>query len=404
MKLYDAHCHLSPNCFSIDINVLCDVIFEDLKNSEVNNEDVVSELGLMSTNQFDSKLVIELGDKLNKNMNRQVIIPSIGIHPWYCHLFSFDDDEENRESNINGDDNQNYKLLHYKKILKLSNTSLDFDDNLRMIQDYLPKPIYIERYLNELKRKVDALLVEDLSLNKYMICGEIGLDKLFRIPLNGFLGNPKEFDYKQIKNNDKDGSNNRLLSNFKVDMKHQIRIFNRQLEFANELKLPISVHSVKSHGVILELIRSFYSENKLKSIKSICLHSYTGSKDQIKQWLSFDQNSKIDVFFSFSNIINISNNMSIKNGNFLMENVIQEIPIDNLLIETDFLVDRYYDCNKDRDHYRDLLKVVDQICKIKCLKRDLCIEHLSQNWNRYLESNLAAKGELLAQARSFPID
>ena len=144
-------------------------------------------------------------------------------------------------------------------------------------------PLNYKSWNDEIKNKMEELLVN----NGNLMVGEIGLDFV-----------------------DKG-----------TDKKKQIEVFRDQFELGIKYKRTISIHSVRSHGDMLKTLKKLFKTNSnLKEIPLI-MHSYSGTTEIMKSLLKLSNK----IYFSFSlGIINSINNTNIDN-----------IPLDNILVETD---------------------------------------------------------------------
>ena len=102
------------------------------------------------------------------------------------------------------------------------------------------------------------------------------------------------------------------------DKESQIKSFKNHIIAANDLNLPIIVHSRNAEKDTFKILESFNKNKKLK----ILMHCFTGTKDFAKNLL------KIGAFFSASGIITFKNSEE-------LQITFKEIPFDKLLIETD---------------------------------------------------------------------
>ncbi|KAG7812106.1 hypothetical protein KL921_001338 [Ogataea angusta] len=184
-------------------------------------------------------------------MQVPAVIPSYGIHPWYSHLFSFvpvNTEEEKRK--------------HYHEILNPLPTE--------ELLTNLPMPIYLGDHIRTIERYLEA----------GGTIGEIGLDKVFRVPNSGFMG-PLE------------GSG---LSSCRVSMDHQVSIFETFLRMAQAKNKPVSIHCVGCHGKLFDSVQKI-----VKSPGLVTLHSYSGSYDQFKLWMK----QYPDIRLSVSKVLNL---------------------------------------------------------------------------------------------------
>ena len=91
--------------------------------------------------------------------------------------------------------------------------------------------------------------------------------------------------------------------------------FIKQIELANELKLPIIIHDRDAHGDVMEVIR------RHPDVKGI-LHSFSGSTEMARELV------ELGYYISFSGTITFTNARKPKE-------VAAVIPKDRILIETD---------------------------------------------------------------------
>lgn len=234
------------------------------------------------------------------------------------------------------------------------------------------------------------------------------MDKAFRLP--GI------WTKEEISSRDEDitpGSREgRKLSPYKVKVDHQRIVMREQLRLAGEMQRPVSVHSVQAHGVIFDLFKELWSghervvlsrrkREKLKDAEGalsedddededeqrsqsktsekerslpfpprICMHSYSGPVETIRQFLHPTNPS--DVYFSFSSVINFSGAPAKK-----VADVIKALPDDRVLIESDLHV-----AGPQMD---DLLEdVTRQICQLKGWELRDGVKQLADNWKRFV--------------------
>ena len=129
--------------------------------------------------------------------------------------------------------------------------------------------------------------------------------------------------------------------------------FNRQLELADELNLPIIVHSRDAAQECFDII-------KASKVRNGVIHCYSGSAQMAKDY--------IDMGF----YIGIGGSLTFKNNKKTVE-VVEQIPMDKILIETDapYLAPVPY--RGRRNDSRLLKYVVEKIGNIKNLPEiDVC--------------------------------
>jgi Tat protein secretion system quality control protein TatD with DNase activity len=269
--LYDAHCHISTD---FDPSGLDDLIAK------------VQGLGqcqfvVMSTNHLDFQYVDALAQQCGN------VIPSFGVHPWCSHLFTFDTALSKRE---------HYELVFGKPV----------DDELLSL---LPVPLDFDAHLEKLV---------GLCQNYTRVCwGEVGLDKLFRIPNSGYFCNP-EFKGEP------------RLTQYRVSMAHQKQVLAKQLSVALVNDWPVSVHIVRAGGVLHGMLKELLEPHGISA--RLCLHSYTGSVDTLK--LFYKDFKEHEIYVSLSTVLNGE-----RPG--LLQQLLAAVPASNLLIETDVCLDRW---------------------------------------------------------------
>lgn len=95
----------------------------------------------------------------------------------------------------------------------------------------------------------------------------------------------------------------------------QLPAFRRQLELAQELKLPVIVHEREAHADGMEMIRQFPDVTGV-------FHCYSGSLEQAKELVQYGW------YIGFTGVV------TFKNARKALE-VAQWLPLDRILIETD---------------------------------------------------------------------
>jgi len=367
--LFDAHCHPT-----------------DIMSAVTSIEDMKAKvLTIMSTRAQDQDLVFEVAkqylvkdkEDLSKGRKKGCVIPSFGWHPWFAHQI-YDD----RDSDSVFD-----RREHYRSVLSPSP-----DDDAFLSS--LPEPRPLTGYLEECEQKLTEFPVA--------LVGEVGLDRTFRVPLGS---QTKSADISKKTGGHKPSEytagsrEGRPLSPHHVSLDHQKMILKAQLELAAKMKRAVSVHSVATHGLVFDLLQSLWkghekpSKAALKKQKKdapntgdsdetedeprhlpypprICMHSYSGPADALKQFL----NPRIpaQIFFSFSECINFSPPASNKAAD-----VIKAVPDDKILIESDL--------HCAGDTMDGLLEdILLRVCQIKGWSLEKGAQQLRDNWMRFI--------------------
>lgn len=281
MTLIDAHCHISP---AIETYQEGSETIRSLTH-KYNNADHNPHVKflLMSSNHIDFRYVDAISTECDN------VIASFGLHPWYTHLYKLDDSMD--------------KSNHYKSVFKVENLDQTF-------LNILPEPMSFNEHFREIK----SLIQKRLDRGEKVCLGEVGLDKLFRIPTTGYFGYA--------------GGEEVRLTKYRTSMDHQTFIFIEQVRLAAKLRLPLSVHNVKAGGVLFEILKK--ELGGIPDLKlNVCLHSYTGSLDTLKLFFNtFNKNKKsgVDIYCSLSQVIN---------GEKPMEDLLKTISNEFILTETD---------------------------------------------------------------------
>ncbi len=161
----------------------------------------------------------------------------------------------------------------------------------------------------------------------------------------------------------------------------QRECFKRQIRLANELKMPIVIHSREADKETLEILKeeqAFSQERKGFFPKRedgtddarVLLHCYSGSPEMAQQYI------KLGGTISIAGPITFKNNRKTKR-------VVQSVPLQNLLIETDspYLTPEPYRGKDNKSPYVEY--VAREIAKIKGIDYEEVALQTCKNGKRF---------------------
>ncbi|MGE4354789.1 MAG: TatD family hydrolase [Oscillospiraceae bacterium] len=145
----------------------------------------------------------------------------------------------------------------------------------------------------------------------------------------------------------------------------QKQVFRRQLEIANELKLPVIVHDRDAHGDCMAMIAEF------PALRGV-FHCYSGSAEMAKELV------RRGWYLSFTGAI------TFKNARKAPE-VISEVPMERIMIETDspYLTPVPY--RGRRNDSRNLPLIAEKIAEVKGLTVEQVARLTAENGRRFFE-------------------
>ncbi|KAJ5893766.1 TatD family [Penicillium taxi] len=376
--IQDAHCHPTDTMASI-------ASIAAMKTAT---------LTVMATRAEDQDLVQQVAQSINSQENaisassRDRIVPCFGWHPWFSHQI-FDDTQPGTRTVPD-------KHTHYSAVLSPGpHNDTEFTNSL-------PSPKPLSQLIAEIKARLQQF--------PHALVGEIGLDKTFRLP-SAWTGPELDNRDEELTTGSREG---RKLTQYRVNMQHQTVVLKAQLKLAGELGRPVSVHSVQAHGVVLKQFQELWTGYELKIVSRrkmirekdaegafpnetdnivtqdrkdsasaeistpsplpfptrICMHSYSGPVEPIRQFLNRTNPSQ--VYFSFSYLINFERARGKKACD-----VIKAVPEDRILVESDL--------NMAGPEIDDLIeKAARQVCELRGWELKHGVKILSDNWKRFI--------------------
>lgn len=379
--VFDVHCHPTDTMASI----------ADIPAMKART------LTIMATGGEDQELVQESTmsvNKANQSSEEEKVIPAFGWHPWFSYQIL---DDSNASNLVDKD-------AHYSAVLAPSPS-----EDVGFLKG-LPEPKRLSTLIAETRDRLKRF--------PHALVGEVGLDKSFRLP-GAWTPQDLEDRDKGMTPGSREG---RPLSPYKVKIDHQKSVLKAQLRLAGELRRPVSVHSVQSHGAVLEVLRELWKghEKKVMSRRErqrlqdaegalsddesagterdqandsetpqqkpteehasdtkplpfparICMHSYSGPVEPIRQFLH--ESNPSDIYFSFSAVINFSGLSSRK-----ALDVIKALPADRILIESDLHM-----AGTQMDKL--LEDAARQICQVRGWELREGVHQLAANYRRFI--------------------
>lgn len=201
----------------------------------------------------------------------------------------------------------------------------------------------MEQYLNHLKEWLKRYPDDTLV-------GEIGLDKSMRIS--------------------RSSGDRRKLTDPEWQM--QIDIFTDQFKLAALFSRPVSLHCVNAYGQMLQIFK-----NSEQLPPAIMMHSYSGSKETVRELLALETSKSTAFYFSFSRLVC----ERLKN----LELIIENIPDNRILIESDMEIN-FATGEHDSDYDNNMSWISDKIAQVKQWTTEVALDILTINLDNYVTS------------------
>lgn len=368
LGVFDAHNHVAERMLSV----------ADLPTMKARA------IAIMATRTQDQPLVTNIakahGVKSPECFSRDTtaVVAGYGRHPWFSHEL-YDDSEAN-PTFIHHEDIEAAKERHYKTVLVPSPDDPDFWGDL-------PTPLPLSTFLSETRARLLA--------DPHAMIGEIGLDKAFRLPMQWQQGTGPSQDPARTSG----GRQRRPLSQFRIQISHQKTVLLAHLSLAGELGRAVSVHGVQVHGLLYDVLASCWKGHEVKGRRAqqkeakessektgiktepgksgkpypprICLHSFSGKSDAVKQYLKPSIPAKI--FFSFSK----TNNLASEAAKAKLEDAVRVVPDNRVLVESDL----HTAGDRMDDELEDMYRV---ICEIKGWSLEEGVGRIASNYREFV--------------------
>lgn len=135
-------------------------------------------------------------------------------------------------------------------------------------------------------------------------------------------------------------------------------IFEKQLELAKKLDMPVNIHDREAHGDVMEYLRKY----KPKGI----LHSFSGSVEMAREIV------KLGMYIGIGGVV------TFKNARKSVE-VVQDIPLERIVLETDCPYLSPVPYRGKRNHSGMIIYVAEKIAEIKNISVEEVLETTLQN-------------------------
>lgn len=201
-------------------------------------------------------------------------------------------------------------LLNNISLINIGTNFLDSKLAVEIAEKYSDK-IYatVGIHPSEIEEDFDFEKLKELAKNKKVVAiGEIGLDYFYPMPLQKSL---------------------------------QKHFFTKQIEIAEELNLPIVIHSRDAFDDLYEIL-------KTKNLRGV-IHCFSGDTKELKRFL------ELGYYIGFNGIIFKAD----------LDEVIKKTPNDKILLETDCPFLTPPDFYEKRNNPLSLKIIKEKICKIK---------------------------------------
>ena len=117
----------------------------------------------------------------------------------------------------------------------------------------------------------------------------------------------------------------------------QKKVFTEQLDLAKELDLPVIIHCRMAHADVLDILKSQILNPNDQKLRGV-IHCFTGSLEEAKKYMELGFYLGINgiIFSAFAKGYGGSSEASSEGGKYAtLEDVVKEIPLDKILVETD---------------------------------------------------------------------
>ncbi len=144
----------------------------------------------------------------------------------------------------------------------------------------------------------------------------------------------------------------------KENKEEQQRIFRLQLDLARKLKLPVVIHSRAAFNDTYNILKEYQD-------LSITIHCFTEALENAKRYIELGCLLGIGGVSTFKNT--------------KLRETLKEIPLDNIVLETDSPYLTPEPIRKERNAPKNISIICDNLCQIKGISREEIIKVTNQN-------------------------
>jgi Tat protein secretion system quality control protein TatD with DNase activity len=396
---YDAHCHPTDTMGAVDDIRRMQTKAITIMGTRSQDQDLVASVAA------EQGLSVEdaqrLGEGSTQGRADRKVIPAFGWHPWFSYQL-YDDTVSPGQRTYNAEN------------AKGENAAAEKLRHLAAVLNPPPKDESFAAAMPPLKSLAEFIAEtrERLQEHPTALVGEIGLDKTFRLPEPWKEGQRVE-SAEGLTPGGRDG---RRLSPHHVKPAHQETVLKAQLQLAAEEGRAVSVHGVGAHGLLFNAMSSMWKGHELQSRRErkqvakgaedfsssdeedsnafgtistssgckkgkrkpypprICLHSFTGSVELLKQYC--DPKIPARIFFSFSLVVNM---LGPSGDDKRAVDAIAACPEDRILVESDLHI-----AGEDMDAH--LAAMYRKVCEIKGWDLREGVERIGRNYREFIGS------------------
>lgn len=256
----------------------------------------------------------------------------------HCHLDMLDNlDEVMERARLKGVEKIILPSVNYNSAIKCLEIANKYE-NVWVGLGIHPEEVENNKNIEEDVIKIESLICQ--KNKKVVAIGECGLD----------FGKDTSEDIKQ----------------------KQIQLFKAHLEWAVKYNLPIIIHNRRAGEEIIEILKQvkndYWMKNKIKKEIGGVFHCYSGGKKLVKKILE-----SLNFYFGVTGIVTFDEGLS---------NVLREVPIERMLIETDAPYLIPMPIKKEREFPNEpanVSYVAEKIAEIKEIKIEEVAEITSKN-------------------------